>query len=395
MSPNSRLARRVIRERKVGVKEMLELGRNIEKIGEKVTFLTQGEPDFDTPEHIKEAAWKSMREGYTHYVSPEGLEELRVAIAQKLSAENGVAADPKSEIIVTNGAKLGLFLAIMSLIEPDDEVLLPDPAYGQYAQIVQIAGGKSVFVSCEEKGGRFVLPAEEMAKKITNKTKALIINNPDNPTGTVYTKEELTALADLAKEYDLYVIADEVYEKFLYDARQHCCFASLSEDARKRCILVNSFSKTYAMTGWRLGYNVANEEFTRAMTYLYDRSARCASAFVQRAGIAALRGSQICVAEMIAEYAARREIIVTGLNGIGGIRCHFPNGTFYAFANIALLGMNSLEFSRLLAEKFGLLVTPGNFYGAKGEGYIRLSFSASRQTIEEGLYKMEKCIKSL
>ena len=395
MVENKPFSERTMVEAKVGIKEMLELGKRIEKTGEKVIFLAQGEPNFDTPQHIKEAAWEALKKGYTHYVTVEGLKELREAIAEKLYNDSGLTVDPESEVIVTNGAKLGLFIAVMALIGTGDEVLLPDPSFGSYSEIINIAGGKAIFISCKEEEGRFVLRAEEMAKKTTERTKAIIINTPDNPTGTVYTREELSDIADFAKRYNLYIIVDEVYEKFIYDGHQHCSLASLSEDAKARTVLVNSFSKTYAMTGWRLGYTVSNKNLQKAMAHISQNSGRCATAFVQKAGVAALRGPQESVQDMISEYKARRDLIVTGLNKVNGIRCNPPEGTFYAFPDISQFGMDSSEFSRYLAERCGVIVTPGSYFGSKGEGYVRLSYSASRENIEEGVYRIKKCISKI
>ena len=367
------------------IQEINELATQVAADGTQVAYLTAGEPDFDTPAHIKDAAVAAIKDGYTHYTSNRGLPETRAAVAEKMKRENGLDVDPVSEVLITNGGKHALFIAMMSIIDPGDEVILLEPYFGPFSTITKLAGGKPVPVHqvCEE--GRFRPGKDEIENAITDRTKALIFNSPTNPTGTVYRREELSMLGELACKHNLFLIADEVYERITYDDHHHLSVAGLAPIFRQRTIIVNSLSKTYAMTGWRIGYLVAPPEIIDAVSFLNQNSARMASAFVQRAAVEALTGSQQPTVDMVREYDKRRQLIVDGLNSIHGIECIAPEGAFYVFVDVSQFGLSSYEFAKHLVLQGRVATTPGDFFGPGGEGFLRLSFATDANTIERGV----------
>jgi len=363
------------------------LGRAAElrRAGVKVWDLGRGEPEFPTPPHVVEAATAAMHAGETHYGDVAGLFELREAVAAKLQRDNHLTADPRSEILVTNGTMEGLFLAMTALLNPGDEVLVLAPAYPHYEGFVAFPGGKTILIPCLGPNGQLQPTREGIEELITPRCKVLLLNSPHNPTGSVLPRGTLEMLAEVAERHGLIIVTDEVYEAITFPPSAHLSIAALSPEARQRTVLVNSLSKTYAMTGWRLGYAVAPRPILRAMRDIHEKSCRMASSFVQRAGIAALLGSQACVAQMVQVYARRRDWIVTQLRGLPGIVCPAPPGTFYVFPKIAGLGITSDEFARELLEDKHVLVFPGSYYGAAGEAHIRISFAADDESLEAGL----------
>ena len=355
-----------------------------------VINLGGGDPDFGTPSHIVNAALDAIRRGYTHYVSSAGIKGIRRAIADKLREENGLEFDPDAEIMVTPGAKLALFAAIMATVEEGDEVLILDPAWVSYVPCVQLAGGVAVHVSLSVEDNFHVTEAK-LREKVTPRSKLLIVNSPNNPTGRVLTREELEAIAKVALENDLLVLSDEIYEKILYDGHQHISIGSLP-DMLDRTIVINGFSKAYAMTGWRLGYVAAKGLLAKEILKVQQHSATCASSFIQYAGIAALTGPQDAVSQMVEEYRKRRDLITAGLNSLPGISCHQPEGAFYAFPNISATGMSSIEFADMLLSKARVAVTPGIAFGDSGEGHVRLSFANSTPLIQEAIERMREVL---
>lgn len=347
-----------------------------------------GEPDFDTPQNIIQAAKKALDDGYTHYTANAGLQELRSAIAQKLERDNGITVDPETEIIVTSGGMGALSLALLSLVENDNEVILSRPGWCNYTSHVILAGGKPVYVPLYEEN-EFMLTAKDIRKKITSKTRVLLINSPNNPTGAVISMEEMKKIADIVKEYDLYVIADEVYEKFLYDGTRHVSLASFSA-IRDNVITINSFSKSYAMTGWRVGFAAGSREVISQMVKLQEHIVACVSAVSQKAALEALQGPQDALEKMLAEYGKRREILTKGLNDIEGIQCVMPKGSFYVFANIKKLCKCSEEFALDLLKKQKVCVIPGTAFGEQGEGYVRISYATSEDNIVRGLSRLKQ-----
>jgi aspartate/methionine/tyrosine aminotransferase len=345
-----------------------------------------GEPDFDTPKHIVEAGCRALQEAYTHYTHGAGLLQLREAIARKLLEENGIEADPKTEVTVTAGGYAAIFAAIQATIDPGDEVMILDPSWPSYAGFVRLADGVPVSVAL--RGPDFEPSRADIEKHITDKTRMIVVNSPNNPTGSVYSSSSLLEIARLAKEHDLLVLADEVYEKIVFDNNKHFSIASRSE-FKDTTIIVNSFSKTYAMTGWRLGYAVADEAITTDIRKIHGYMVSCAPASAQKAGLEALSGPQDCVSEMVEEYRRRRDQIVAGLNDIDGVQCALPKGTFYAFPNVSKLGMASAKIAEELLEQAKIACIPGSALGEAGEGYLRLSFASSQGDIHEALTRIK------
>jgi aspartate aminotransferase len=361
-----------------------ERANELKRKGIEVINFGLGEPDFTTPKHISDAAKQALDRGYTHYAPSAGLPELRKAIAEKLRVENHLKVQP-SNIIVTPGTKQAIYEAAMSLLEKGDEVILFDPAWVSYEAIIKLSGAKVVWSStyCNSL-------ITELLEKVSRKTKLLVINSPSNPSGAVLSKQELRAIADIAIDRDLYVLSDEVYEKIIYN-KEHYSIGSI-DGMEDRTITINGFSKSYAMTGWRLGYAAAPEEIFEAMLKIQQHSVSSAASFVQYGGLAALTSSQECVKEMVAEFKARRDLIVKHLNQMG-LNYIKPDGAFYVFVNIAHLG-SSIEVAEKLLNKAHIAVTPGAPFGPESSEYIRISYATSQVNINEGMHRMKKAIEN-
>jgi len=351
-----------------------------------------GEPDFITPTHIREAAKKALDEGYTRYTPNLGFPELRKALADKLNRKNKILVTPE-EVLVTSGGTEALFFAFYILINPGDEIIIPDPGFVTYESQVYFAGGTPVHFPLRGENN-FHPDLEELKNYITPKTKAILLNSPSNPTGATFDKDELLAIAQLAQEKDIFVISDELYEDIVYDGREHVSIASLP-GMKERTISIFGFSKSYAMTGWRLAYLAAPLSLVKEIAKLLQNTAVCANSIAQRAGQAAIRGSQDCVKEMFTAYNERRNVLVKGLNEIQGLSCYAPEGTFYAFVNIKETGMTSEELSMYLLEECKVVTVPGTAFGAQGEGYIRLSFATSLDMVKEGIARIKKGIENI
>lgn len=352
-----------------------------------------GEPNFDTAPHIVEAACKAMREGHTHYVGNAGIIELRQAISEKMQRENHIYYDPNTEIMVGNGGTDTIWLALQALLEEGDEVIVPGPYWTPYPLLTKLCHAKPVIVPMLEEDG-FMYNIENLKKAVTSRTKMLILNSPCNPTGGMADLQLLKDIADLAKERDFYVLSDEVYEKLVFDGNEHISIATLP-GMKERTITTNSFSKSYAMTGWRVGYVMAENEIIKNCIKLHELQASCTNVPAQWGATEALRGDQSVIDYMVGEYARRRTLLVNGLNSIKGISCVAPKGTFYAFANIKQSGMSSDEFCNRLIDEAGLVVIPGDAFGDYGEGYIRMSFAVSDETITEGLNRLDMFMNKL
>jgi len=372
--------------------EVLAKAKALEKQGKDVVHLEIGEPDFDTPTNIKEAAVQALHAGYTHYVPAAGIPELRQAISQHISKTRNIDVNPE-EVVVTPGAKPIMFFSILALVNPGEEVLNPNPGFPIYESVINFVGAKQVPIPLkEEKNFRF--DQEYVKAKITNKTKMIVLNSPQNPTGGVLTKEDLKVVADcIADRDDVFVISDEVYSKILYEGR-HESVASLP-GMKEKTILLDGFSKTYAMTGWRLGYGVMQKDLAQKITQLMVNSNSCTCAFVQMAGVEALRGPQDKAETMVAEFKRRREVIVSGLNDIKGITCNKPRGAFYVFPNITRTGMNCNELSDYLLNNAGVAVLPGTSFGQYGKGYLRLSFANSIGNIRKALDRISEALENI
>ncbi len=372
--------------------EVLARARALEKQGRDVVHLEIGEPDFDTPKNIKEAAVKAIYNGYTHYVPAAGIPELREVIAEHISETRKIPVDP-DEVVVTPGAKPIMFFAILACVNPGEEVLYPNPGFPIYESMINFVGAKPVPIPLKEEND-FRLDHEYVKKKITKKTKMIILNSPENPTGGVLTKEDLKVIADcIADRDDVLVLSDEIYSRILYEGK-HESIASLP-GMKEKTLILDGFSKTYAMTGWRLGYGVVRKDLAQKITQLMVNSNSCTCAFIQVAGVEALKGPQDSVDKMVAEFKKRREVIVSGLNNIKGITCKKPKGAFYVFPNIRSVGMSSKEFSDYLLNEAGVAVLPGTSFGEYGEGHLRISFANSVENIKKALDRINEAVKKL
>ncbi|MFM6038360.1 MAG: pyridoxal phosphate-dependent aminotransferase [Sphaerospermopsis kisseleviana] len=358
--------------------------------GIDVCSFSAGEPDFDTPAHIKAAAAKALEEGKTKYGPAAGEPKLREAIANKLKSDNGL--DYKAEnVLVTNGGKHSLYNLIVALIDPGDEVIIPAPYWLSYPEMVTLAGGKSVIVNTDASNGYKITP-EQLKKAITPKTKLFVLNSPSNPTGMVYTPEEIKALAKVIVDADILVVSDEIYEKILYDGTEHISIGSLGADIFARTLISNGFAKGYSMTGWRLGYLAGPLEIIKAASTIQGHSTSNVCTFAQYGAIAALESSQECVEEMRQAFAKRRQVMYDRLNAIPGLSCPKPDGAFYLFPDISKTGLKSLDFCNALLEELQVAVIPGVAFGA--DDNIRLSYATDMATIEKGMDRLEKFVRS-
>jgi len=351
-----------------------------------------GEPDFITPIHIREAAKKAMDEGYTRYTPNLGFPEFRETLAIKLNQKNRISVTPE-EVVVTSGGTEALFFAFYTLINPGDEIIIPDPGFVTYESQVYFAGGTPIHFPLRGENN-FHPDLKELKNCVTSKAKAILLNSPSNPTGAAFNEDELLALAQLAQEKNLIVISDELYEDIVYDGRKHTSIASLP-GMKERTISIFGFSKSYAMTGWRLAYLAAEANLAKEIAKLLQNTAVCANSIAQRAGLAAIRSSQDCVKEMFTAYNERRNVLIKGLNKIQGLSCHAPEGTFYAFVNIKETGMTAEELSMYLLEECKVVTIPGTAFGKQGEGYIRLSFATSLEDIKEGIKRIKQGIENI
>ena len=350
-----------------------------------------GEPDMDTPEHIKAAAIAALQEGHTKYTPSSGILELRKAISKKFAADNSLEYKP-GQIIVSNGAKQSCFNAISAVVNPGDEVVIPAPFWLSYPEMVRIAGGVPVIVQTKEEHD-WKMTAEEFENAMTPCTKMVIINSPGNPTGSVYTREELRAISEVAAEEDIYILSDEIYEKLTYDGAEHVSIASLTPEAYDLTITVNGFSKAYAMTGWRLGYLGAPEPIAKAIDSMQSHTTSNPCSFAQYGGLAALTGDQQCVTDMREEFDIRRQYMFERLSGISGIKAVKPLGAFYILANVSSFGLKSQNFADRLLSKANVALVPGIAFG--DDRTVRLSYAASLDIIKTGLDRIEEFCKTI
>lgn len=386
LSNGVKISQRVSHLKPSAVNRTLQKVRAAEAKGAKLISFLRGEPDFPTPRHIIEAARAALQGGKTHYPPNQGVLELRQSVADKMEKINKIKCDPDKEIIITTGATMGFFIAVAATCEPGDEVLLPEPIYDVYASQIAMAGATPVFVRADRQGDRFVLSPEALKKACTPKTRGILINTPWNPVGTVITRSEMKAIADLAVSRDLVIYSDEIYEAIVYDKAEHVSFASLGADVRARTITINSMSKSYAMTGWRVGYNVAPPELTQAMFLIYQQMSRGAAIFAQYGGVAALAGLQSCVTDMVKEYSARRKLI--GSFTLPKANILMPEGGFFVLIDITPTGRTSEQVADGLLNEAGVVVMDASAYGAPTSGLLRLSFATSRENIQAGMAKI-------
>ncbi|MEM2169394.1 MAG: pyridoxal phosphate-dependent aminotransferase [Candidatus Bathyarchaeia archaeon] len=372
-----------------GTIAMAEKAREIARSGRRIFNLDVGEPDFDTPEHIKRAAIEALMNGFTHYTSSLGMIELRRTISEHLKIRRNLDVNPEKEIIITPGAKHAIFCACMATLDPGDEVLVLAPTWPTHFTCVETAEAIPVEVPC---GEVYSVDEELLKKKITERTRMILINSPNNPTGGVLSEDDLKVIADLAADHNFMVLSDEIYNEIVYDNLEAKSMLSF-DNIRDNVIVVNGFSKTYAMTGWRLGYVIANKDIIEAINRIQQNTTTCPVSFVQVAGIAALKGPMDGVKMMVEEFDRRRKYIVRALNEISGVRCIMPKGAYYVFPKFYGLKMSSFEISMKLLEEECVSTTPGSAFGECGEGHIRISYATSLETIVEAIERIKRFVE--
>lgn len=372
--------------------KLIDKAKELEEMGVDVIHLEIGDPDFDTPSNIKDAAMKSIIQGETHYVSSWGIPELIEAVQGATEKSRGFIPNTK-QILVTPGANIGIFYAIFCVANSGDEVLVPDPGFPTYLSALAMCGVLPVPYSLNPRDS-FRVNLEELESKITARTRMIILTSPNNPSGSMLSKEELESIFYLAKKHDIFIYSDEIYSRMVYEKSD---FYSISEldHCRERIILANGFSKAFAMTGWRLGVLVAPELLAEKMMLLLQTTSSCVSPFVQRAGAEAITGSQSEVEAMMSKYRQRRDMLVEGLNSIPGVSCETPKGAFYAFADISSFEVSSEEFATRALHEAGVALLPGTDFGSNGEGFVRLSFANPESRLGEALARLKTFCESL
>jgi aspartate/methionine/tyrosine aminotransferase len=393
--PPIRLAARLSMLRPTAVNQILAEAKQLQAEGKQLVSLMRGQPDTPTPPFIIEAAYKALRNGRTGYPDNQGEPKLREAIAHKLARDNSLTYDPATEILVTDGATQGIAIALGALIQPGDDVLLPDPIYDAYHSPIALWGGRSVPVPATVRNGRFIFDRPALEASLTERSRVLLLNSPWNPVGTVLTRAELREIVDFAIAHDLFIVSDEIYEALIYDGRQHLSPAQLSPEARQRTLLVNSLSKTYGMTGWRVGYCAGPAELIRALLLILQQSSRGPATFVQDAAAAALLSDQQTVRRMNAEYQGRRDLVLDRLRGIPGVELLVPEAGLFVMVDVRGLRRSSDEVRRFLLREAGVIVIHGAAYGPGGEGTLRVSFAAGGDTLDQGLTRLREGLARL
>lgn len=368
-----------------GIRKMFDIALNYPD----AIKLTVGEPNFDTPQYIKEAAKKAIDEGYTHYAPNAGLPELRTAIAKEYTKYYKDCS--MENVMITVGGMEAITMCMIATVNPGDEVIIPDPGFSNYEGQVMLAGAVPVAVPIYEEND-FNVKAEDIEKVITPKTRAILLNSPSNPLGAVICKEEILRIAEIVKKYNLVVYSDEVYDKLMFDENEYFSIAQVPE-VKDQVLVINSFSKAYAMTGWRIGYIVGDKKIIANMPKLQEGLVSCVSTFTQRAALEAYTGDQSAVEQMHKDYLRRRDILIDGLNKIPGITCKKSPGSFYAFANIKALGVTSQQFAEDLVKNAGVVVVPGSAFGKMGEGYFRTVFANSDENLKEAVKRIDEYVR--
>lgn len=372
--------------------KVIDKVKRLEAQGKNIVHLEIGDPDFGTSQNIINAAKSSLDRGETHYVSSWGLTDFVETIQHTTKRSRGFFPDV-NQVLVTPSANIAIFYAVFCLSNPGQEVLVPDPGFPTYLSAIRMCGAVPVPFPLHEKNA-FRMRAADIEPLITDKTRLLIINSPQNPTGAITEPEALREIYELAVKYDLYVYSDEIYSRMVYGEKEFFSIASLDK-CQERVILSNGFSKAFAMTGWRLGALVMPPEVAERMMLLLQTTSSCVAPFIQRAGIEAINGDQSAVQVMMDEYQARRDLLIDGLNQIPGISCHLPGGAFYAFPNISSFGLSSEEFTDLMLERAGVAILPGSCFGNQGEGFVRLCYATSRANITEAISRITQACKTL
>lgn len=369
------------------IRRMLECSAGMENL----IHLEQGEPDFATPNHIVEAAVRAARGGFTHYTETDGTLELRQAVAEKLRNENSIDVDEKTEVTITSGSQEAMLITALGFLNRGDEALILDPYYPAYFEDTLIAEALPVTVPSDETGEYYV-EVEALEERISEKTKIIWMCNPCNPTGHVFSRRDLENIAQVAQEHNLMVFADEIYEKLVYDGAEHISIGCLP-GMEERTITVNGFSKAYAMTGWRIGYVVAEKKLSATLRKLHYYAALCPNAISQKAAVAALTGPQDCVQEMLREYGRRRKLVIDELNLIESLPFKVPKGAFYAFPDFSIFERSDEALALRLLKEAGVVTVPGSGFGTAGEGHLRISYSISYEQVKEGMERIRTCLR--
>lgn len=364
---------------------VLAKAKQLEAQGRDIVHLEIGEPDFDTPRNIIDAAIEALNDGWTHYGPSAGLPDLRQTIAGEITKTRGVKVDP-SQVVVTPGGKPIMFFALLALINEGDEVIYPNPGFPIYESVIDFIGAKSVPIKLREEN-QFRLDINELKTLVTSKTRMIVINSPQNPTGSVLTEEDLKAIAEIAIKNDILILSDEIYSRLPYSGKHYSIYSL--KDMPERTILLDGYSKTYAMTGWRLGYGIMPADLAEQVAKLQTNCNSCTASFTQVAGIEALKGSQHDVDKMVAEFRKRRDVVVAGLNNIDNVSCLVPEGAFYVFPNVSRFGLKSADLADKILNEAGVAVLSGTSFGAFGEGYIRISYANSIANINKALERLK------
>jgi aspartate/methionine/tyrosine aminotransferase len=371
--------------------DVLAKAKQLEAKGRNIIHLEIGQPDFQTPINICEAAFRAMKDGYTGYGPAAGLLELREVVAEHISTTRSIEVHPDA-VVVTPGAKPIIFFTLLALVNEGDEVIYPDPGFPIYESVINFVGAKGIPLPLREKVD-FQFNIDDLVNKISNRTRLLILNSPQNPTGGILNREELEAIAELANKHDFYILSDEIYSRILYEGNHESIihFPGMQE----RTILLDGHSKTYSMTGWRLGYGVFPKPLVEKIVRLMINSNSCTCSFIQMAGIEALKGQQDFVAQMVAEFKRRRDVVVDGLNAIAGITCLKPSGAFYVFPNVKQIPLSCEALADYLLEEAGVALLAGTAFGKFGDGYLRISYANSLENIQEALERIQVAVSKL
>ncbi|MFP4050413.1 MAG: pyridoxal phosphate-dependent aminotransferase [Thermoplasmata archaeon] len=370
--------------------EYLAKANELERQGKEIVRFEIGQPDFDTPKHVKDAAIQALKDGFTHYVPSDGIPELKVAIQEDIEMSRGFKPS-LDQILVLPGAKPGLYFSLISIIQQGDEVIYQNPCFFTFDSMVGYMGAKKVQVPLYEEN-EFRMTPDEIQERITDETKMIIINSPQNPTGAVLTENDIKEIAEMAEDNDLYILSDEIYSKMYYDGLEHHSPSYLDE-CNERTIIIDGFSKAYSMTGWRLGYAVAPEEIIHEMELLLADAISCTTSFAQKGAVEALRGPQDFTKMMMEEFTKRRNALVEGIiEEVPGMNCIYPKGAFYAFPNIKETGMTSEEVAKYMLNDAGVALLPGTSFGSQGEGFLRISYAQSLDMIDKGIERMKEAL---
>lgn len=365
--------------------------QDLERQGRNIVHFEIGDPDFKTPNNIIDTTCKSLYDGETHYTSSMGLHDFRVGVCETTNISRGFRPDI-DQVLITPGANMVIYYAVRCLMEPGDDVVLPNPYFPTYRSVIEFCGVKPVYVSLKEEN-EFRMDPNDLRSKMTHKTRLIIINSPHNPCGSVMTRKELDTIYDIAEEYDVYLLTDEIYSRMIYDSNYDFYSPSQRDKCKERTILTNGFSKAFAMTGWRLGAVIGPHEVIEKMGVMLQTTSSCVSPFIQRGGIEAIKGPQDEVQRMLNEYKSRRDLLVEGLNELPGVSCLKPGGAFYVFPNIRGTGMDDVAFADLMLNEASVSLLPGSNFGKAGSGYVRLCYATDRENILKGIERMKKCLK--